>query len=187
MNSATPIGDLYIQKQNEMDQKFQNVIIMMEIGKFYEVYTFETPQGEIGKAKEMSRICNIVLTRKNKNHAPSMSNPYMCGFPSQHLTRYVQHLVSHSYTVAVYTQNMDGGKIGRGLLGVYSPSVMIGGMEDENLEDIDRCILALSVEQSEPLGKRQPHDKMYSVAYVCISTTNGSVSCEEEVFPHLAE
>lgn len=181
--SATPIGDLYIQKQKEMDLKFQNVIIMMEIGKFYEVYTFETPEGEIGKAKEMSRICNIVLTRKNKNNTISMSNPHMCGFPSQHLTRYVQHLVSHSYTIAVYSQNTIGDKIERGLQGVYSPSVMIGDIEDENLEDIDRCILTVSVEKSDFLEKKQ-HAMVYSVAYVCVSTTNGSVSCEEETFLH---
>ena len=181
INNATPIGDLYIQKQKEMDLKFKNVIIMMEIGKFYEVYTFETPEGEVGKAKEMSRICNIVLTRKNKNNAPSMSNPYMCGFPSQHLTRYVQHLVSHSFTIAVYTQNMIGDKIERGLQGVYSPSVMIGDIEDENLEDIDRCILSVSVVQSKFLDKKETAT-IYSVAYVCISTTNGNVSCEEESF-----
>lgn len=183
MNNATPIGDLYIQKQKEMDLKFKNVIIMMEIGKFYEVYTFETEEGEVGKAKEMSRICNIVLTRKNKNNAPSMSNPYMCGFPSQHLTRYVQHLVSHSFTIAVYTQNMKGEKIERGLQGVYSPSVMIGDIEDENLEDIDRCILSVSIEQSRFLDKKE-NTMTYSVAYVCISTTNGNVSCEEESFFH---
>lgn len=181
--SSTPIGDLYIQKQKEMDQKFKNVIVMMEIGKFYEVYTFETPEEEeIGKAKEMSRVCNIVLTRKNKNNPPSMSNPYMCGFPSVHLTRYVQHLVSHAYTVAVYTQSTVGDKIERGLHGVYSPSVMVGDIEDENMEDIDRCILAMSVSTNGVFDKKNV--AVYSVAYVCINTTNGNVSCEEEAFYH---
>jgi DNA mismatch repair ATPase MutS len=182
-NSTTPIGDLYIQKQKEMDMKFKNVIIMMEIGKFYEVYTFETEDGEMGKAKEMSRVCNIVLTRKNKNNAVSMSNPYMCGFPSHSLSRYVQHLVSHSYTVAVYSQTTTvGDKIERGLQGVYSPSVMIGNIEDDNLENTDRCILALSVDKTTLLGKKD--DALISVAYVCISTTNGSVCCEENSFLH---
>lgn len=179
-NTATPIGDLYIQKQKEMDMKFKNVIIMMEIGKFYEVYTFETPEGEMGRAKEMSRVCNIVLTRKNKNNAPSMSNPYMCGFPSHSLTRYVHHLVSHSYTVAVYNQHNTSEKMERVLHGVYSPSVMIGEMEDEYLEEKDRCLLAISVGRSTFLQKK--NQEIYSVAYVCVNTTNGNIYCEEETF-----
>lgn len=182
--NATPIGDLYLQKQKEMDMKFKNVIIMMEIGKFYEVYTFETPEGEIGRAKEMSRICNIVLTRKNKSIAPSMSNPYMCGFPSHSLTRYVQHLVSHSYTVAVYTQQQqnNGEKIDRVLQGVYSPSVMIGDMEEETLEEKDRCLLSICIEKSNFLQKK--NQEIYSMAYVCVNTTNGNIYCEEETFYH---
>lgn len=169
-----------------MDMKFKNVIIMMEIGKFYEVYTFETEGGEIGRAREMSRVCNIILTRKNKNLAPSMSNPYMCGFPSHSLTRYVQHLVSHSYTVAVYDQKtMENNKIERVLQGVYSPSVMIGGVEDEDLDDVDRCILALTLERSNFLSKK--NQDLYTVVYVCINTTNGGVSCGEEVFYHEQE
>lgn len=181
-NVATPIGDLYIQKQNEMDKKFKNVIIMMEIGKFFEVYTFETSEGDIGKAKEMSRVCNIVLTRKNKNNAPSMSNPFMCGFPSHSLTRYVHHLVSHSYTVAVYIQsnNIDEKKIERVLQGVYSPSVMVGEVEDEMLEEDDRCLLAISIQKSKFLDKKNQY--IYSVAYVCVNTTNGNIYCEEETF-----
>lgn len=185
---TTPIGGLYIQKQKEMDMKFKNVIIMMEIGKFYEVYTFETPEKEeIGRAKEMSRICNIVLTRKNKNIAPSMSNPYMCGFPSHSLVRYVQHLVSHSYTVAVYTQqtSLKDNKMERVLQGVYSPSVMIGDMEDENLDNVDRCILALTLERSNFLNRK--NQNLFTVDYVCINTTNGGISCEEEVFYHEQE
>jgi DNA mismatch repair ATPase MutS len=157
---------------------------MMEIGKFYEVYTFETEEGERGRAKEMSRVCNIVLTRKNKNNAPSLSNPYMCGFPSHSLTRYVQHLVDHSYTVAVYTQQQTkGDKIERVLQGVYSPSVMIGDhLEEETLEEHDRCLLAVLVQQSTFLQKK--NQTIYSVSYICVNTTNGKIDCEEETFYH---
>lgn len=170
--TATPIGEFYIGKQKEMDAKFGSVIIMVEIGKFYEVYTFEDGTG---KAKEVSRVCNIVLTRKNKNLAPSMSNPYMCGFPSHSLSRYVRHLVSHGHTVAVYSQTPT---MERELQGVYSPSVMV---DDETLDDeTDRCVLVLSMETTTMLCKKQ--DNTWVVAYVCINTTNGNVFCEEQIF-----
>lgn len=185
--TATPIGELYLQRQKEMDSRYRNVIIMMEIGKFYEVYTFETPDGEVGKAKEMSRVCNIVLTRKNKNLAPSMSNPFMCGFPSHSLPRYVQHLVANSFTVAVYSQDTthNNHKIERVLKGIYSPSVMMGEVEDEMAEDVDRCVMTLLVEKcSNMMVDRQPY---YTVSHVCVNTTNGRVSCEEELFYHKEE
>lgn len=183
--TTTPIGELYLQKQKEMDSRYRNVVIMMEIGKFYEVYTFETKDGEVGKAKEMSRVCNIVLTRKNKNVAPSMTNPYMCGFPSHSLPRYVQHLVANSFTVAVYTQNMTSdNKLERVLKGVYSPSVMIGEVEEEMVEDVDRCLLTLLVEKSTNMMDREEY---YTVSHVCVNTTNGRVSCEEECFYHKEE
>ena len=40
---------------------------MMEIGTFFEVYEVNNDKLQIGKAKEISELLNIQLTRKNKN------------------------------------------------------------------------------------------------------------------------
>lgn len=176
------MGDFYLQKQREMDLKFRDVVVMMEVGKFYEVYTFEDPGGEsVGRARDVSRVCNIILTRKNKNLPPSVSNPYMCGFPSHSLARYVRHLVAHGHTVAVYEQQPQAGdRVERVLKGVYSPSVLMGDVDDDTTEDEDRCVLALSIDKQPSLVG----DWCYTVAHVCISTTSGQVSCEEDAFAH---
>ena len=180
--TTTPTGEFYIQQQKEMDAKFQNVIVMMEIGKFYEVYTFETELGEIGRAKEMSKTCNIILTKKNKNQPSTMSNPHMCGFPAHSLPRYINHLISHSYTVAVYNQVLQNNKIERVLQGVYSPSVVIGEMEDA-LDEVDRGVMAICLDKYQNLEKKDT----FSVVVIYINTSNGRVVCVEDAFIELNE
>lgn len=184
-DDATPIGELYITTQREMDAKFENVVIMMAIGKFYEIYTFETRDGDVGRAKDVSRVCNIILTKKNKNMPSSMSNPHMCGFPVHSLSRYVTHLIRNGYTVAVYDQKpLEKGKITRFLQGVYSPCVSLDvedadGMEDAGGENHDRGLMAVSCEAFEDdLQNRSAT----AVSMVYVNTSNGSVLCDDQSF-----
>lgn len=172
--TMTPIGAFYMEKHREMEEKYDRVVIMIEIGKFYEVYTFEVDGVEVGGAMDVSRVCNIVLTRKNKNHPVSINNPHMCGFPSHSLARYVSHLVERGMTVAVYDQaGHEDGAMTRILRGVYSPSVMVGMEEDDGLRaDEDRGVMGVSVVA---LG-----DGRVAVVVVHVNTSNGAVSCLEE-------
>ena len=169
-----PVGKFYLKVQEEMDKKYKDAVILMEIGKFYEVYTFENPKTgkEIGRAKEMSRICNIQLTRKNKNVALSMSNPHMCGFPSHSLPRFVSHLVENGKTVVVYDQCGDeSGKVmERKIKAIYSPSVMVG-LEEEEIQEKDRSILAVETISIE---------NQILVILVHINTSSGKIMFEEE-------
>lgn len=173
--TATPIGAFYLDRQREMDKSYGKAVVMVEIGKFYEIYTFETKDGEVGRARDVSRTCNIILTRKNKNLPPSMSNPWMCGFPSHSLTRYVSRLVDQGYTVAVYEQRggCDDKKITRELRGVFSPSMMIGLEEDDQDAMMEeRSILVARTERTD--------QDTVIVQLVCVNTSNGSVVCVED-------
>lgn len=156
------IGELYLKTQMEMEAKYGRVIVMMEIGKFYEIYGFEVDGREVGAAREMSRLCNIILTRKNKSLAISMTNPHMCGFPNYNLNKYVALMVNHGYAVVVYDQDEKQSSIRR-LRGVYSPSVMIGMDEDEE----DRGIMAISVRKE-------------CVIMVYVNLSNGRVIIEDD-------
>lgn len=166
----TPIGEIYMGIQRDLDQKYRNAVVLMEIGKFYEVYTFEMGGEEIGRAKEVSRVCNILLTRKNKSLPVSGSNPHMCGFPSHSLSRYVGHLVEHQHTVAVYEQKMDCGTVKRECKGIYSPAVIMEE-EEEMGSERDRGLLSIRCEPT-------PED-VWIVIFVHVNITTGAVSCEE--------
>ena len=56
---------------------------------------------------ETARLCNMVLTLKNKNEPMSMKNPNMCGMPISSRERYVEILTNNGYTVAIYSQRDD--------------------------------------------------------------------------------
>jgi len=150
----TPIGEMYIARQREMDARYQNAIVLVEIGKFYEAYGFAEEEGreEIGRAREVSRVTNIILTRKNKNLPISMSNPYMCGFPGHSLARYTRVLVENGFTVAIFDQDgtstsNSNGNMTRKLRGIYSPGVMMEEEEamvpEENEKNVDAAVLAV--------------------------------------------
>jgi len=167
----TPIGEIYMRIQRDMDRQYKNVVVLMEIGKFYEVYTFEVGgEEEIGRARDVSRVCNIILTRKNKSLPISGSNPHMCGFPSHSLSRYVSHLVEHQYTVAVYEQHMERGVVKRQLKGIYSPAVVMEE-EEEMGDDRDRGVMSI---RCEPTA-----ENLWIVIFIYINTSTGMIHCEE--------
>lgn len=181
MTEITPILNFYIEKQKELESRYTNVVVMIEVGKFYEVYGCETLDGTVGKAKEVSQVCNIILTKKNKNVENS---PYMCGFPTHSVSRFVQHLVNNKFTVAIYDQRqINSNKIVRELRSIYSPAVCIEE-EFEILEgDGERGLLAVYYNTFQDL--KNTDCKVVVLVYV--NTSNGNVVCEEECFSDTAE
>lgn len=94
----------YFKYQKMHEEKYgEKTIVMIQIGKFYEVYSVN----DAGKAHQVSKMCNMILTLKNKNEPLSMKNPNMCGMPVSSKNRYVEILTNNGYTVAIYTQDDD--------------------------------------------------------------------------------
>lgn len=95
----------YYEYQKQLEKDFgEKSIVFMMVGSFYETYEFET----CGKASEISPLMNIVLTKRNKQKELSTSNPWMCGFPSYCLKKYIDMLVKeHSYTIGIVDQIED--------------------------------------------------------------------------------
>jgi DNA mismatch repair protein MutS len=130
--STTLMMDSYYKFQSDLEKKYGlHSVIFMMVGSFYEMYQSPT----IGKAQEMSSMLNIALTKKDKKKELSNSNPYMCGFPSYCLHKYVDILVRHyDYTVGIVDQSEDSHDLStsttsarklkrRELAKIYSPSI----------------------------------------------------------------
>jgi DNA mismatch repair protein MutS len=120
----------YFQNQYDLEQKYgKKSVVMIQIGKFYEVYAYDLPDNRIGKAVELASLLDIHLTQKNKEKVHSPTNPFMCGWPIHALNKYVSKLLSYQYTIAIYDQR-ENIQDGRFLRGVFSP-----GMVPEEIED----------------------------------------------------
>lgn len=123
-----PLLGEYVRLQKEAEGRWGNkTVLFMMVGSFYEVYEalVDRKTGETcGRATEMSRMCNIVLTKKNKAVEFSMTNPYMCGFPAYCRVRFVDKLTSCGYSVVISDQIMEkAGKMDRKITATCSPMV----------------------------------------------------------------
>jgi DNA mismatch repair protein MutS len=120
----------YFEYQKKMEDKYgDNSVVLMQVGGFYEVYSFGDPIQ--GKAKDVARVCNMVLSSKNKNVPNGPANPNMCGMPTQSVKRYVEILVNANYTVVVIEQELDNPQV-RKITEVHSPGTHISETSDSN-------------------------------------------------------
>ncbi len=114
----------YFELQRYFEKLYgSDVVVLMEVGSFFEVYEVNTPQMQIGKAKEIAELLNIQLTKKNKSILEvTIANPLMAGVPSFALERYLERLVqSGRYTVVLIRQKGEPPHIKRYLSNIISP------------------------------------------------------------------
>ena len=94
------LTEIYFDLQLFFEEKYgKNTIVFMEIGSFFETYEVNNETHQIGKAKEVSELLNIQLTRKNKSIIEnSIQNPLLAGIPAVSLERYLSRMVQTKNT-----------------------------------------------------------------------------------------
>jgi DNA mismatch repair protein MutS len=126
----------------------------MEIGTFFEVYEVDNREFQIGKAKEISELLNIQLTRKNKTILENTKkNPLMAGVPAVAMERYLNRLISEEkYTIVVVRQKGVPPKLSRYIDTIISPGTnfdFVKSKEENFLTslfvDINRGIYSIAI------------------------------------------
>lgn len=120
---------------DEYTKKYgDKVAVLMQVGSFYEVYGVDDGTNKLGNAEELSRILNVVLTRRSKKiQANSINNPLMLGFPCLALDKYTPVLLEEDYTVVVVNQSKTSLGIKRAVVEVMSPSIDMAASADNFL------------------------------------------------------
>jgi len=153
----------YFELQRLFEQKYgQNAIILMEIGTFFEVYEVNNDELQIGKAKEISEVLNIQLTRKNKNILEnSIENPLMAGVPAVSFDKHLARVVNEQkYTIGVIKQKGIPPNVSRYLDVVISPGVNF----DYVVNNDENFLTTLTIDK---------HKDIYLVGYSAIDVTTG--------------
>lgn len=124
----------YLKLHNEYSAKYgDRVAVLFQLGHFFEILGIDNGEEKLGNAVELSRILNIVLTRKNKKIVDNgRDNPLMLGFPCLALNKYVPVLLAEDYTVVVAEQVKAGAAFRRKVTDVISPSTHIDSAADDN-------------------------------------------------------
>ena len=93
----------YFDIQLQSEEKYHNVVVLIEKGGFYEAYGTDT----IGRVQHAGKILNMIVTSTNKNLPMSKTNPYMIGFPTSSSDKNIPVLVSRGMTVVLVNQYWD--------------------------------------------------------------------------------
>ena len=124
----------YLQIYDKFHEQYgESTAVLMQVGHFFECYGVDNGKEKRGNAVELSKVLNIVLTRRSKKIAEnSMSNPLMMGFPCLALQKYVPMLLENNYTIVIVEQVKDKNPfglraqgIGRVVSDIISPSTYI--------------------------------------------------------------
>jgi DNA mismatch repair ATPase MutS len=125
------IHDEYLFYYEKYQKKYGNkALVLMPVGSFHEAYATDNRGPDLFK---LSEILNIVCTRKDKSvEQIDEKNPYMLGFPSVALSKFLKILIDNKFTVIVIDQTTLPPKPQREITGIYSPSTFIDGNSIEN-------------------------------------------------------
>jgi len=104
----------------------ERVVVLMEVGSFFELYAVEDPARNIYEGANMTEICNILniqSTRKSKAIPEcSRSNPLMAGFPSYVLKKFLDILINEKYTIVLVEQTTPPPNPSRAVTQILSPA-----------------------------------------------------------------
>ncbi len=163
------LTEIYFDLQRYYEKKYgSDTLVLMEIGSFFEVYEVNNETEQIGKAKEISELLNIQLTRKNKSILEnSAQNPLLAGVPSVSLERYLNRIIqSKRYTVVIVRQRGEPPKVSRYVANIISPGTNFDYLQEPS----ENNIASLIIEQT---------NGIYSVGYSAIDVSTGKTMVNE--------
>ncbi len=140
----------------------------MEIGTFFEVYEVNNEKEQIGKAKEMSELLNIQLTRKNKSILEnSIQNPLLAGVPAVAVERHLNRIIqTKKYTIVLAKQKGEPPNVSRYISNIISPGTNFDYLQEPSENNIS----ALLIDQNAGV---------YSVGYAAIDVSTGKTMIHE--------
>lgn len=99
------LTETYFEIQEQAESIYgKNTVVFIEIGTFYEIYE----SNGIGKANEIAKELNIVLTKKSKKiDEVSVNNPKLCGIPSISIEKHLEKLIEQQkWTIVIINQKV---------------------------------------------------------------------------------
>ncbi|WP_024953973.1 MutS-related protein [Sulfurospirillum arcachonense] len=163
------LTEIYFDLQLLFEAKYgSNTIVLMEIGSFFETYEVNNETHQIGKAKEVSELLNIQLTRKNKNIIEnSLQNPLLAGVPAVSLERYLNRLIqTKKYTIVIVRQKGLPPHVKRYIANIISP----GTNFDYLIESGENYLVSLLIDCNH---------QIYSIGYSAIDVSTGKTMINE--------
>ena len=159
-NEKINIHEEYLQIYEKHVAKYgPKTLILMQVGTFHECYSTEKRGPNLFA---ISDLLNIVCTRKDKSiNIINEKNPFMLGFVSIALQKFLKILIDNQFTVVVIDQ------VTPAITGIYSPSTFIDNICVEN-----KYLMTLYFETNSALNSTKSN---VSVGMSAVDTSTGQV------------
>lgn len=163
----------YFELQEAYEKNYgENTIILLELGSFFESYEVDNSEEKLGKAKEISEILNIQLTRKNKNIKEiTRKNCYMAGVPTVSLDKHLNKLIStNKYTIVLIKQAEKpvNNKFPRYISDIISPGTNFNFLNEQDFNFLSSVII-------------EEYKGVYEIGYSAIDITTGNIILNETI------
>jgi DNA mismatch repair protein MutS len=124
----------YFDLQEKYEKKYgSKTVVAYQLGSFYEIYSYHRDSVLIGNAPSIGKLLNFIVSRKNKKHDVSFSNPIQVGIHISTFDRHLKIIVENGWTVICVSQESGFSKqITRTIDAIYSPSTYIEDSADNN-------------------------------------------------------
>ena len=173
----------YLSLHKEYTEKYGNKsLVLLQNGKFYETYSItedETLNGKIigPDCKHLEEITNVSMFRKGLEKATkvNINNPICWGFPIISEDKYIPDLINDGYTLIIYIQKEENGKIERIFHKIISPGTYINDNDTKTLSNYINCIYI------EELQKQNNNYPLYGIGLSSIDVGTGEVYIHESL------
>lgn len=112
----------YIDIYNHYKSIYDNAMVLIQVGGFYECYATDTDGPDI---KKLAEELDYIVSKKDKKKELSKSNPYMLGFPLYKIDDLIEKIVANNYTVIRIDQVTEPPNPERKVVGIFSSSTCI--------------------------------------------------------------
>jgi DNA mismatch repair ATPase MutS len=170
------IHEEYLDYHDKFEKKYGKgiSIVLMQVGSFHEAYSTQNRGPDLYK---LSDILNIVCTKKDKSiDIISEQNPFMMGFPSIALQKFLKILIDNKYIVIIIDQTTLPPNPTREITGIYSDATFLEG------NSIDCKHLMMLYIEINPCINNQKIDKSksnISIGMVTIEISTGYINYYE--------
>lgn len=100
----------------------------------------------------------MTVSKKNKSiNEISLKNPFMLGFPSSSLSKYLKILIDVNYTIIIIDQITPPPSPQREITGIYTPGIYISDSNNINNDSNDAInIINIYLEETNDLISKKP-------------------------------
>lgn len=143
------IYDDYIAYSRTYREKYgDKCVVFIQVGDFFELYAVQQDDQLMGAdIYKICDLCHIQVSRKNKSIIENTpQNPLMAGFPLHAISKFVQILIQHQYTIVLIRQVTPPPNPKREVTEVISPSTYL------NVSTQDHCYLMTVYWEKDSVG-----------------------------------